>query len=121
MKTHISASVLAIALSTSSAYAQENPASTQDMQCVAFGFLMSGDSDPGARNAGQGITLYYLGRMDAREPGSVQEGRLRSAVAALNGIDLRVLGARCATEFQPRAMLFADLSHRLDEEEAPRQ
>ncbi|GGD61067.1 hypothetical protein [Croceicoccus mobilis] len=84
------------------AAAQDKPADPQeaDAVCLAFTALLAGQSDEKLQAAGTMGTLYYIGKLKARDPDIDLTATMRGSVEALKTGNREMIAKRCGMEFQ---------------------
>ncbi len=114
-------SVLFAALFAATPIASSAPANTAtlDRRCFALMASLAEDEDPRARSLGRVAAHYFLGRIDAAEPGFDPETALEGAAPSeaergvllrscgdamqAGGLDFRTIGATLLPEERPAA------------------
>jgi hypothetical protein len=105
------ASVLALAAAAPAS--AEAPETTTDLKCLAFAFNMSSDADQTKAAAGTMAVLYFLGRIDGREPALNLEKRLVQPDMELKPSEMAGLGLTCGGMLKVRGAELATMSERL--------
>jgi hypothetical protein len=93
---------LALALTVAAPARAEAPETTTDLKCLAFAMGMSGNSDPSKAAVGTMAALYFLGRIDGREPKLDLEKRLVAPDLQIKTADFPSLGATCGGMLKTR-------------------
>lgn len=73
-----------------------------DLQCMLVASMLSRQKEPQAQSLSQAMTLYYLGRVDARRPGLNLRQALQSEMQANAGTSAAPVAQRCAAAIQAR-------------------
>jgi hypothetical protein len=106
----VSAAVLA-AVATAARAA--DPAPAADVRCLAVASFLAGNADPKVQNAGVLAALYYLGKLDGREPGMDLEARLKEVAMQLSPKDIQSEAVRCGAELGARGKTMNEIGLRL--------
>lgn len=105
---------LALALTTAALPARaEAPETTTDLKCLVFAISLSANSDPAKASVGTMAALYFLGRMDGREPKLDLENRLIQPDMQLKPTDFAQLGKACGGMLQTRGSELTAIGERL--------
>ena len=87
-------------------------ATTADVRCVVVASVM-GNQEANAHSAAL-VALYFLGRIDAREPPSFDLSKaMLSQISLMTPTDFNSEGKRCGKELESRAMYLADAGQKL--------
>jgi hypothetical protein len=105
-----SAAVLAAAATGARA---ADPAPAPDLRCLAVASVLASNSDPNVKNAGVMAALYYLGKLDGRDPGLDLETRLRQEVTQLSPQEIQSETLRCGAELAARGKTMNEIGLRL--------
>jgi hypothetical protein len=110
-------SVLAavLVLPSTQARAQQDDGSA-DVRCLIVGMRVSGMGDAAKQTAGQLLSMYHMGRLDAHTPKLDIEALIIKEAAALSGADFAAEARRCGNSFADRGReiqrMGADISQR---------
>lgn len=66
-----------------------------DIRCVAVGIRSAALPDSHQKSAGLLMALYFIGRLDGRDPALDLEARLREQLAKMTAADFTTEAARC--------------------------
>lgn len=104
--------VLAVVLPATS-YADSNT-STGDVRCLLAAVGMMNSPSNTIRAAAATSALYYLGRLDGREPGVDLEKLLLEESHRMSADDLTSESRRCGQELSARARVISSIGQRLE-------
>lgn len=88
-------------------------APASDLRCLAVASILASNSDPNLKNAGVMAALYYLGKLDGREPGLDLEARLKQEFTQLTPQEIQPEGMRCGAELAARGKAMTEIGARL--------
>lgn len=107
-------SFLALALLlTASSYA-DSTNSAGDVRCLLAAVTMMTSPNNTIRAAAATSALYYLGRLDGREPGVDLEKLLSEESHRMSPDDLAAESKRCGQELSARARVVSSIGQRLE-------
>ena len=69
--------------------------SIDDIQCVVVGMRIAGARNASQQSAGTMLALYYIGRLDGRDPKLDLESALAKEVVKMTPAELREAATRC--------------------------
>jgi hypothetical protein len=104
---------LVLALAAAAPARAEAPETTSDLKCLVFSMGMSGNSDATKSAVGAMATLYFLGRLDGREPALNLEKRLADPDLQLKPSEAARIGMTCGGMLQTRGGELAAMGERL--------
>jgi len=84
-----------------------------DVRCLAVATVLSSNADPNVKNAGLMAALYYLGRVDGRQPTLDLEARLKQAYEQMSLQDVQAEARRCGAELGVRGKAVSEIGARL--------
>jgi hypothetical protein len=103
------------ACATASADESMNPATVADVRCVVVGSVFA--NDPANAQSAALLTMYFLGRIDGREPSGFDLAQaMRAQVTLMSPADFSAEGKRCGKELGARAVYLADVSKSLTDQ-----
>lgn len=86
-----------------------------DVQCIVVAMKMDAASGSAQQVTATMITLYYLGRLDERVPGTDIEGLIVKEAAKMSPADLRSEAARCGRALTEKGLEIQRIGSRLAE------
>jgi len=101
---------LSVALAFSSAARAEtpdNPETTADLRCIAVAFAMTADDQ--FKAVGMMVMLYYLGRLDGREPDLDLAKKFSNPEGMLAGQSLQDAAKSCGEKMTARGKALKDI------------
>jgi hypothetical protein len=104
---------LVLALTAVAPARAEAPETTTDLKCLAFAFNLSSDADQAKASVGTMAALYFLGRIDGREPGLNLEKRLVQPDLQIKPGEVAGLGVKCGGMLQARGRELTTMAERL--------
>lgn len=87
--------------------------SAGDVRCLLAAVTMMTSPNNTIRAAAATSALYYLGRLDGREPGVDLEKRLSEESHRMSSDDLAAESKRCGQELSARARVISSIGQRL--------
>jgi hypothetical protein len=109
--------VLAIAASLSfaavSGVRAETAETTADLRCLVVSFVGVNNPDPALAQAATMAALYYLGRIDAREPELDLEKKLENPEAVFAGRNMAEVAKACGETLSERGQELQDIGARV--------
>ena len=87
--------------------------SAADIRCLAVATLLSSNADPNVKNAGLMAALYYLGKVDGRDPRLDLESRLKQEFLQLSAQQVQAEASRCGAELGVRGKAVSEIGARL--------
>jgi hypothetical protein len=91
--------------------------SQQDIKCLVIGLNMANSPAPQVKAASSGVILYFLGRLDGREPEIDIKKSVMEQLDSITNLDLPTESKRCGqmivSQSQALAELGEVLQHRL--------
>jgi hypothetical protein len=87
--------------------------SDADVRCVVFAVSPLNSSDADMRSAGQGLFLYYLGRIDGRDPHFDLEAAVLKATHDAPGNAASAQNKQCAETMRARSKEVAAIGQKL--------
>ncbi len=112
-KTGLSAlACLLLSLSVTPVMAM-SPTTQIDVKCFLVGTTLIQSQDIVTRNSGQSLALYYLGRLDGREPSLDLEKAVLAVADTLKPQDLASEAQRCGQIISFRAQTVASINDAL--------
>jgi hypothetical protein len=110
--------VLAIAASLSlaafSGAHAETAETTADLRCLVVSFVGANNQDPALAQAATMAALYYLGRIDAREPELDLEKKLMNPEAVFAGQNMAEVAKSCGETLSARGKELQDIGARVN-------
>ena len=94
-----------------------NPADVADVRCLAVGLGLLQSTDPRQRTSGQGLMLYFLGRLDGRSPDFDLEGMIYTTAHGMTPSDIRVEAQRCGGMMIVRGQELMAMGQRITQRE----
>lgn len=91
----------------------ETPETAQDLRCLAVSFGMATNKDPEIAQGAILSALYYLGRVDGREPNFELEKRLSEPNAMPVGKDLEEAIKSCGAKLAARGQELVEMGARI--------
>jgi hypothetical protein len=92
-----------------------SPATVADVRCVVVGSVAA--DDPAHASSAALLTLYFLGRIDGREPASFNLSQAMLAqIRLMSQEDLSAEGKRCGKELEGRAVYMTEVGKTLMEQ-----
>jgi hypothetical protein len=73
-----------------------------DLRCLIIGFKFAGSPTESLKQAGLIETLYYLGRIDARNPNIDLENQVANVLAKMTESDVKAESRRCGAVLSQR-------------------
>lgn len=89
-----------------------------DVRCLAVAAAMAQGSDPKAKSAGLMAGLYYLGKLDGRDPNFDLEGRLKQEMAQMKPEEIITEAQRCGAQLTARGKTITEIGARLQSQGA---
>ncbi|MBU4433691.1 MAG: hypothetical protein KKC14_04655 [Alphaproteobacteria bacterium] len=111
----------ALALLAAGPTRAEAPETTEDLRCLAISFAVTSNKDPAISQAGILSALYYLGRLDGREPRFELEKRLSEPNVLPVGKALEELAQNCGSKLQTRGQELVEMGARISVIEQARE
>ncbi len=102
-------------LFANSAAAADDPEVTRDVQCLAVNAYLASKDDASLKMAGLMASLYYLGRLDGRDPDADLNRRLTDEVMKLKPDDIAVLAKSCGETLADRGKALKAAGQHLQE------
>ena len=90
-----------LALAAFQVHAQEEEA-TADVRCLIVGMNVAGMGDAAQQSAGQMLSMYYMGRLDAHLPKLDIEALIMKEAAAMSSSDFAAEARRCGNSLSDR-------------------
>jgi hypothetical protein len=113
MKKSATCVAMVLALTAAATARAETPETTTDLKCLVFSMTMSGNSDAAKSAVGSMVALYFLGRLDGREPTLNLEKRLGDPDLQLKQAEFARVGMACGGMLQTRGSELAAIGGRL--------
>jgi hypothetical protein len=110
---------LATSLAATGAQAADTTDITSDVRCMVVAAAMAQNTDPKVQNAGLMAGLYYLGKLDGREPNLDLEARLKQELAQMKPAEMVAEAQRCGAQLTARGKTVTDIGARLQAGKAP--
>ena len=79
-----------------------------DIRCVAVGIRSAALPDSRQKSAGLLMALYFIGRLDGRDPNSISRRRLSEQLAKMTAADFTTEAARCGNSLSTKG---AQITH----------
>ena len=98
---------LVLALAAVGPARAEAPETVTDLKCLVFAINLSGDPDTTKAGAGAMAALYFMGRIDGREP-TMDVGK-RINELRLKQSDMAAMSATCGGMLQARGKALAEI------------
>ena len=108
----LSAAVFATSLAATGAQAADTDV-TSDGRCMVGAAAMAQNTDPKVQNAGLMAGLYYLGKLDGREPNLDLEARLKQELAQMKPAEMVAEAQRCGAQLTARGKMVTEIGARL--------
>jgi hypothetical protein len=109
----VTCAALALALMAAAPARAEAPETTTDLKCLVFSMSMGANADPSKAAIGAMAMLYFLGRLDGREPALNLETRLVQPDMQLKPADFAQLGVTCGGMLQNRGAELTAMGERI--------
>lgn len=106
---------LAAALALPATAHAETAETTADLRCVAVAFAMT--SDPKFSSIGMMVALYYLGRLDGRDPDLDLAKKFSDPDALMAGMSVQEAAKSCGEKMSLRGRELKDIAARIEEAE----
>jgi hypothetical protein len=84
-----------------------------DVRCLAVAATMAQSSDPKTQGVSLAAALYYLGKLDGRDPNFDLEGQLKQELAQLKPQDMIAEVQRCGAQLNARQKTVTEIAARL--------
>jgi hypothetical protein len=122
MRTILTASAICLAIAATPALSvgedSSDGPSTADVKCLVVGLAMSQSSNQGQASAAPLVSLYYLGKIDGRDPNLDLERNLGQLSRSMTQADIRSAAARCSVELEKRSESLRAIAARLQASES---
>ena len=86
---------------------------TNDVRCVIVYIEMAQSNQPLLQTSGMYGQLYWIGKLDGRDPKFDLEKRMAAEIPKMNGAFLKTEALRCSTELMKRGQKEADMGEDL--------
>ena len=106
---------LLLGASTPSAAAQDSE--SFDLRCLILTAQLRQSEDATVRQAGEGASYFFFGRVDARVPESELEDRMWQESQAMLHEDLQAILQACGNLMQERGRMLIDVGNRIQARE----
>ena len=107
----LSAAALAV-LAARAAHADE-AANTADLRCLSVAVIAANSPDPKQQAAAAASVMYWIGRLDGRNPGFNLEKRFADTISKMTADDLRNEAARCRAALKVRANALMEMTKQM--------
>lgn len=94
-----------------------NPADVADVRCLAVGLVLIQSTDPQQHASGQGLTFYFLGRLDGRTPNFDLESVIYTTAHGMTESDIRAEAQRCGGIMVVRGQELVAMGQRVTQRE----
>ncbi len=102
-------------IQTSSAKTGPSAATVADVQCLVIGMRFASSPDQRQKLSGTMLTIYFLGRIDGRNPTADLQGLLVQQVKHMNEAALKSAATRCGAELSTKGVEITRIGHTLEE------
>jgi hypothetical protein len=86
---------------------------SDDIKCLAASIELSGSQDPDDQSIGMLSTMFWLGRLDGRDPSLDLEKQMAAGAFDMKDTDRKAEAARCATLLKTRGEELTRLGEQL--------
>jgi hypothetical protein len=114
----LAAAALAASLAATGAQAADTD-TTSDVRCMVVAAAMAQNTDPNVQNVGLMAGLYYLGKLDGRDPRLDLEARLKQELAQMKPAEMVAEAQRCGAQLTARGKAMTEIGARLQGGKAP--
>jgi hypothetical protein len=102
-------------IQTSSAGTGPSAATVADVQCLVIGMRFASSLDQRQKLSGTMLTIYFLGRIDGRNPTVNLEGLLVQQVKKMNDSAPKSAATRCGAELSTKGVEITRIGRALEE------
>ena len=85
-----------------------------DLECLAIAFMMVGNKDDSIKQIGLMTSLYYLGKIDSKNPTTDLEQPIYDELTKITPVTAEAIGKRCGAELQARGKSLTDVGQRIE-------
>jgi hypothetical protein len=91
----------------------QDPDSTADVRCILVGFRLGQMPDQTQRSSGMMLALYYIGRLDGREPQLDIEKLVVEQLASMTSADYASEAVRCGNSLTTKGQQITRIGQNL--------
>lgn len=110
----ISAAIMLGGLLATAATAQSDE-TTNDIRCLVVGLNLAQSQNAAARGASVLMAIYYMGRLEGRDPMLELDARITDEVLKMSTLDVQSEARRCGGELKAKGEAIAEMGKKLSE------